>query len=82
MEKTNYELRSLMDKLQEEYEALEHDRRISIGEGDLIAKLICESLQRQLRITMSQLGTAMKNIGVLDEREIEALKIQQEDSEV
>lgn len=82
MEKANKELRLLMDKLQEEYHALEHDRRISVSEGDLVARLTCEALQRQLNDFMTQLLTAMNNIGVLHKEEIKALKKLQENSEV
>lgn len=71
MKKADYELRLLMDKFQNEYKKLEHDRIVSIEDEDLEAELICKALQRQLRKTMAHLFQTMEAIGLLDEEEIE-----------
>ena len=71
MNNADYELRSLMDKFENEYKKLEHDRLVSKEDDDFEAELNCELLQRQLRKTMAQLFQSMKAIGLLDEEEIE-----------
>lgn len=67
----NEELRYLMDSYSDKSTKLEKERIEAKEDGDIEGELTAECLQRQNRIMIAELFQVMKNLGVLDEEEIE-----------
>lgn len=71
MSNTEYELRELMEVYCNRLDKLEEERQEAKQDDNFEDEITVEVLQRQCRIMISQLFTTMKNIGVLDEEEVE-----------
>ena len=71
MSEVERELRNLMDLYDKRYDKLEVERKEAKEEEDFEGVGTLECLQRQCRIMRAELFKTMKNIGVLDDEEIE-----------
>lgn len=71
MIKVERELRDLMELYDKRYNELESERKEAKEDENWDAVDTIEVMQRQHRIMTAQLFKTMKNLGVLDEEEIE-----------
>lgn len=70
MDKIERELRSLMDKYDEQYQELERSRKEAKRDDNVEDEMTIEVLQRQCRVMRAELFQTMKNLNVLDEEEV------------